>query len=82
MLYHPCANPLEVERLRNLVNKCLWRHIITPYSYLDEERVSIVLLILIFSLTIFSSNFSYLVLIICIILITYNYNIYILFLKV
>lgn len=38
MLYHPCANPLEVERLRNLVNKCLWRHIITPYSYLDEER--------------------------------------------
>ncbi|XP_012535496.2 uncharacterized protein LOC105836185 isoform X1 [Monomorium pharaonis] len=38
MLYHPCANPLEVERLRNLVSKCLWRHIITPYSYLDEER--------------------------------------------
>ncbi|XP_011635651.1 uncharacterized protein LOC105426224 isoform X1 [Pogonomyrmex barbatus] len=38
MLYHPCANPLEVDRLRNLVNKCLWRHIITPYSYLDEER--------------------------------------------
>lgn len=41
MLYHPCANPLEVERLKNLVNKCLWRHVITPYSYLDEERVSI-----------------------------------------
>lgn len=38
MLYHPCANPLEVERLKNLVNKCLWRHVITPYSYLDEER--------------------------------------------
>ncbi|XP_072745291.1 uncharacterized protein [Anoplolepis gracilipes] len=38
MLYHPCANPLEVQRLRNLVNKCLWRHIITPYSYLDEDR--------------------------------------------
>ncbi|XP_020278335.1 uncharacterized protein LOC109852012 [Pseudomyrmex gracilis] len=38
MLYHPCANPLEVERLRNLVKKCLWRHIITPYNYLDEDR--------------------------------------------
>ncbi|XP_071652646.1 uncharacterized protein [Temnothorax longispinosus] len=38
MLYHPCANPLEVERLKNLVSKCLWRHVITPYSYLDEER--------------------------------------------
>jgi len=37
MLYHPCANPLEVERLRNLVSKCLWRHVITPYSYLDEK---------------------------------------------
>lgn len=41
MLYHPCANPLEVERLKNLVSKCLWRHVITPYSYLDEKRVSI-----------------------------------------
>ncbi|KAL0124369.1 hypothetical protein PUN28_006298 [Cardiocondyla obscurior] len=38
MLYHPCANPLEVERLKNIVNKCLWRHIITPYSYLNEDR--------------------------------------------
>ncbi|KAM0733234.1 Tumor protein p53-inducible protein 13 [Formica fusca] len=38
MLYHPCANPLEVERLKNLVNKCLWRHVITPYSYLNEEH--------------------------------------------
>ncbi|XP_011170662.1 uncharacterized protein LOC105203549 [Solenopsis invicta] len=38
MLYHPCANPLEVENLRNIVSKCLWRHVITPYSYLDEDR--------------------------------------------
>ncbi|XP_011700804.1 PREDICTED: uncharacterized protein LOC105457680 [Wasmannia auropunctata] len=38
MLYHPCADPLEVERLKNLVNKCLWRHIITPYNYLEEKR--------------------------------------------
>ncbi|XP_018396394.1 PREDICTED: uncharacterized protein LOC108774724 isoform X1 [Cyphomyrmex costatus] len=40
MLYHPCANPSEVKRLKNLVSKCLWRHIITPYSYLEEDRVS------------------------------------------
>ncbi|EZA55425.1 uncharacterized protein LOC105279169 isoform X2 [Ooceraea biroi] len=38
MLYHPCANPLEVKRLRDLVNRCLWRHVITRYSYLDEEQ--------------------------------------------
>ncbi|XP_018050647.1 PREDICTED: uncharacterized protein LOC108688767 isoform X2 [Atta colombica] len=38
MLYHPCANPLEVKRLKNLISKCLWRHIITPYNYLEEER--------------------------------------------
>ncbi|XP_011874122.1 PREDICTED: uncharacterized protein LOC105565485 [Vollenhovia emeryi] len=38
MLYHPCANPLEVERLKSLVKKCLWRHVITPYSYLDARR--------------------------------------------
>ncbi|KYN01831.1 hypothetical protein ALC62_07303 [Cyphomyrmex costatus] len=38
MLYHPCANPSEVKRLKNLVSKCLWRHIITPYSYLEEDR--------------------------------------------
>nr|XP_012225307.1 PREDICTED: uncharacterized protein LOC105673903 [Linepithema humile] len=38
MLYHPCANPLEVNRLKNLVRKCLWRHVITPYNYLDEDR--------------------------------------------
>ncbi|XP_032688449.1 uncharacterized protein LOC116852328 [Odontomachus brunneus] len=37
MLYHPCANPLEVNRLRNLVNQCLWRHIITPCSDLNED---------------------------------------------
>jgi len=41
MLYHPCANPLEVRHLKNLVRKCLWRHVITPYNYLDEDRVSI-----------------------------------------
>ncbi|XP_069690765.1 uncharacterized protein [Periplaneta americana] len=38
MLYHPCANQLEVNRLRHLVIRCLRRHIITPHALLDEER--------------------------------------------
>ncbi|XP_023712486.1 uncharacterized protein LOC111867147 isoform X3 [Cryptotermes secundus] len=38
MLYHPCANQLEVNRLRHLVTNCLRRHIITPLALLDEER--------------------------------------------
>ncbi|XP_014480610.1 PREDICTED: uncharacterized protein LOC106747527 [Dinoponera quadriceps] len=37
MLYHPCANRLEVKRLRELVGRCLWRHVITPCSDLDED---------------------------------------------
>lgn len=40
MLYHPCANRLEVNILRNLVEKCLYRHVITPYNLLTPERVS------------------------------------------
>lgn len=40
MLYHPCANRLEVNRLRDLVSRCLWRHVITPCSDLDEDYVS------------------------------------------
>lgn len=38
MLYHPCANQLEVSRLRYLVVNCLRRHVITPLALLDEER--------------------------------------------
>jgi hypothetical protein len=38
MLYHPCANKIEVEFLKELVKSCLRRHIITPYE-LDEEKV-------------------------------------------
>ncbi|KAK7794145.1 hypothetical protein R5R35_012528 [Gryllus longicercus] len=37
-LYHPCANPVEVNRLRQLVSKCLWRHVISPSNFLDPER--------------------------------------------
>ncbi|XP_029042753.1 uncharacterized protein LOC114875985 [Osmia bicornis bicornis] len=38
MLYHPCANPLEVKRLKDLVTGCLLRHVITPYNALTEDR--------------------------------------------
>lgn len=38
MLYHPCANPLEVKKLKTLVTGCLRRHVITPYNLLPEDR--------------------------------------------
>ncbi|KAG8225931.1 hypothetical protein J437_LFUL005967 [Ladona fulva] len=38
MLYHPCANPVEVNRLRKIVKGCLRRYIITPYTLMDEQR--------------------------------------------
>ncbi|XP_063226180.1 uncharacterized protein LOC134532996 [Bacillus rossius redtenbacheri] len=38
MLYHPCANQLEVARLRTLVTGCIRKHVITPYTLLDVER--------------------------------------------
>ncbi|KAK0085169.1 hypothetical protein PV325_005666 [Microctonus aethiopoides] len=38
MLYHPCANPLEVQRLKDLVTKCLRRHVITHYNQLEINR--------------------------------------------
>lgn len=37
-LYHPCTSPLEVSRLRQIVTKCLWRHVISPSNLLDPER--------------------------------------------
>ncbi|XP_058789533.1 uncharacterized protein LOC131663254 [Phymastichus coffea] len=38
MLYHPCANSLEIERLKKLVKGCLRRYIISPNNLLDEQR--------------------------------------------
>jgi len=38
MLYHPCAHPAIVQRLRNIVNSCLFRHVITPYRHLPPDR--------------------------------------------
>ena len=37
-LYHPCANPLEVKRLKSLVAGCLRRHVISPYNLLRKDR--------------------------------------------
>ncbi|XP_075221090.1 uncharacterized protein LOC142324201 isoform X1 [Lycorma delicatula] len=38
MLYHPCAHPLMVSKLRDIVTSCLYRHIISPYTLLSEKR--------------------------------------------
>lgn len=38
MLYHPCAHPLEIERLRQIVRSCLFRHVISPNQHLTMER--------------------------------------------
>ncbi|KAK3921906.1 Tumor protein p53-inducible protein 13 [Frankliniella fusca] len=38
MLYHPCAHPLEVERLKRIVRACLFRHVITPNAHLKADR--------------------------------------------
>lgn len=37
MLYDPCAVTSEVDKLRSLVKRCLFRHIITPHK-LSAER--------------------------------------------
>lgn len=39
MLYHPCANHLEVEILRKLVTGCIRRHIISPSNFVSVDRV-------------------------------------------
>ncbi|XP_055914463.1 uncharacterized protein LOC129947791 [Eupeodes corollae] len=38
MLYHPCANQMQIEKLRGTLNACLYRHIITPSTMLLPER--------------------------------------------
>ncbi|XP_043223745.1 uncharacterized protein LOC122382458 isoform X1 [Amphibalanus amphitrite] len=38
MLYHPCADSTEVDKLKQLVRGCIRRHIITPYNKLSLER--------------------------------------------
>ncbi|OTF72658.1 DUF3105 domain containing protein [Euroglyphus maynei] len=39
MIYHPCAHPMMIDKLKQLVTNCIRKHIITPDSYrLDSER--------------------------------------------
>lgn len=38
LLYHPCVNQAELNRLRSIVANCLYRHVITPYNKLSETR--------------------------------------------
>lgn len=38
MLYHPCANQNFVQKLREIVTNCLFKHIITPHFNLTKER--------------------------------------------
>ncbi|KAF5307668.1 hypothetical protein FQR65_LT06723 [Abscondita terminalis] len=37
LLYHPCANMQELVLLKKLVKKCLYRHVITPYTLLTTD---------------------------------------------
>lgn len=38
LLYHPCAEPILVHRLRKIVTGCIRKHVITPYTLLTEDR--------------------------------------------
>lgn len=38
LLYHPCVNQNDLEKLRALLKGCLFRHIITPYAKLTNDR--------------------------------------------
>lgn len=38
LLYHPCVDQTELNKLRKLVKQCIYRHIITPYPQLTKER--------------------------------------------
>ncbi|CAP32059.2 Protein CBG13238 [Caenorhabditis briggsae] len=38
LLYHPCVDLDELNKLRQLVTSCIYRHVITPYIKLTAER--------------------------------------------
>ena len=38
MLYHPCADPKQVQILRELVVKCLRKHVISAFNLLSSDR--------------------------------------------
>ncbi|KZS16966.1 Uncharacterized protein APZ42_017613 [Daphnia magna] len=37
MLYHPCAEPSEILKLKKLVKSCLWKYVITPWNKMSRE---------------------------------------------
>lgn len=39
-LYHPCADEVEIKKLKDLARSCLRKHIITPYRPLGTEKVT------------------------------------------
>ncbi len=38
-LYHPCADPGEVAKLKAVARSCIRKHVITPYRHLPEDQV-------------------------------------------
>ncbi|GMT18823.1 hypothetical protein PFISCL1PPCAC_10120, partial [Pristionchus fissidentatus] len=38
LLYHPCVDEDELSKLRTLLTGCIYRHIITPFNKLTEDR--------------------------------------------
>ncbi|KAG5672976.1 hypothetical protein PVAND_003061 [Polypedilum vanderplanki] len=40
-LYDPCANKSEIYKLKNLLKKCLYRHIITPYKLSSKRPLAL-----------------------------------------
>ncbi|XP_051164179.1 uncharacterized protein LOC127283389 isoform X2 [Leptopilina boulardi] len=43
MLYHPCANSLEVQILRKLITGCIRRHVISPSNLVSLDRPLVLL---------------------------------------
>jgi hypothetical protein len=42
MLYDPCATKSEVDKLRALLKKCLYRHVITPFKLSSDRPLALV----------------------------------------
>lgn len=38
LLYHPCANKMQLDQIRAIVKRCLYRHVITASERLSAER--------------------------------------------
>ncbi|XP_041348181.1 uncharacterized protein LOC121367840 isoform X2 [Gigantopelta aegis] len=42
LLYHPCADPDEVARLRKIVTNCIRKHVVTPYDLPTDQPLALV----------------------------------------